>query len=293
MTDSVRPTPMFRKGFVRVLIVGAALYLLICVGAAGLQRRLMYFPPTFKAEQVEQWAAAGGLQRWNSPQGKRLGWMRPAPTQPAAGRVLIAHGNACCAFQCAHFAEPIQQAAALDIFALEYPGYDDIPGKPTEDSLKRAAAEALEALPQGPPVYVIGESLGTGVAAWLAGHYPEKIAGVVLLAPYNSLVDVAQAHIRILPAWLLLRDRFPAQDELRGYHGPLAVLVGGQDVVVPKRFGLRLYESYTGPKHVWEFPTATHDTLMSQPSAVWKEIFSFLEANRLPGNQSIYARDRH
>lgn len=279
MTDSIREKTGLRKWFMRIVIVCAGLYLVICVGCAGFQRRLMYFPPAYKPEQVEQWAAAHGLQRWNTPEGKRLGWRRLSLTQPAAGRVLIAHGNACCAFQCARFDDPIQQAAAYDVFALEYPGYDDIPGKPTEHSLKEAADEALQALPPGPPVYVVGESLGTGVAAWLAGHRADKVAGVVLLAPYNSLVDVAQAHIRILPAGLLLFDRFPAADELRPYHGPLAVLVGGNDVVVPQRFGLRLYDSYTGPKRLWEFPTATHETLMSQPAELWKEIIAFLQSH--------------
>jgi pimeloyl-ACP methyl ester carboxylesterase len=48
-------------------------------------------------------------------------------------------------------------------------------------------------------VYLVGESLGTGVAAYLVGHYPEKISGIALLAPYPCLADVAQAHMKLLP----------------------------------------------------------------------------------------------
>lgn len=130
--------------------------------------------------------------------------------------------------------------------------------------------ESLGGLP-----YLVGESLGTGVAAFLAGHDPDKVAGIALLAPYNSLVDVAQAHIRILPARWLLCDRFRAEENLRSFQGQLAVLVGGKDTVVPKKFGVRLYESYAGPKRLWEFPAATHDSLMFQPPEVWKEIITF------------------
>jgi pimeloyl-ACP methyl ester carboxylesterase len=285
-----RPRSTLRKRSCRFLIACGTVYLLVCLGCASFQRRLIYFPPVLDSAQVAELARADKLQRWTSPQGKPIGWTRPSPTQPAAGRVLITHGNACCAFECAHFADPIQQAAPLDVFSFEYPGYADTPGKPTERTLDEAAAEALEALAPGTPVYVVGESLGTGVAAWLAGHYPEKVAGVVLLAPYNSLVDVAQAHVRILPAGLLLRDRFPAQDDLRTYHGPLAVLVGGQDVVVPKRFGVRLYNSYSGPKRLWEFPSATHDSLMFQPPTVWTEIITFVQTNRAAANLSAYVR---
>ena len=58
------------------------------------------------------------------------------------------------------------------------------------------------------------------------------------------------------------------------------VLVGGQGSVVPKRFGLQLYNDYFGPKHLWEFPQATHDSLMFQPPAVWKQIIAFWQSQR-------------
>jgi len=40
--------------------------------------------------------------------------------------------------------------------------------------------------------YLVGESLGTGVAAYLAGTHPDQVVGVVLfLRPYNRLADAA------------------------------------------------------------------------------------------------------
>jgi uncharacterized protein len=218
---------------------------------------------------------------------RQIGWKRPSRLRPGRGQVLIMHGNANCACQCGHYADAIQQAAPFDVFIVEYPGYGRRPGGPSERSLDGAASEALELLPANRPVYLVGESLGTGVAARLAGRYPHRVSGVVLLAPYTSLADVGQAHIPILPVHLLLRDRFPAQACLTNYHGPVAVLVAGRDTVVPERFGRRLYDGYGGPKRLWRFPQMNHETVMFQPVEIWRHIFSFWQGTAR-GNHEIH-----
>ena len=229
----------------------------------------------FTREQVDDFARAAKLERWKNSGGQAVGMKRLSPVQPAEGRVLLVYGNGSCATGCARYADVIQKAAALDVFILEYPGYADRAGKPSQESLFRAADEGMRLLGTNAPVYLVGESLGTGVAAYLAGTYPGKVAGVVLLAPYNRLADVAQYHVRILPVHWLLVERFPSEDYLRQYHGPVGVLVGGKDHVVPERFGRRLYEGYAGPKRMWEFPEANHWTVTQRTPGEWKEIVDF------------------
>jgi len=270
-----RSAPTLRKRFVRMLILCGGLYLLACIGCASFQRRLIYFPPVYSAEQVDQLAGSQNIDRWKTAKGESIGWKRLSPRQPAEGRVMITHGNACCAFQSSHYADAIQSGAPLDVFIVEYPGYADCSGQPTETSIYQSAAKAFESLPTNGPIYLVGESLGTGVAAYLAGHYPEKISGIALLAPYPCLADVAQAHMKLLPVRWLLSEHFPAEEHLRKFHGPVAVLVGGQDTVVPQRFGRKLYERYSGPKRIWEFPELDHDRLMDQSPEVWKQIVEF------------------
>jgi pimeloyl-ACP methyl ester carboxylesterase len=264
-----------------VLLLFGALYVLVCIGCATFQRRMIYFPPRVSPEAANETAQSDNLEPWRSNSGQPIGWKRLWPTQPAQGCALVLHGNACGAFQCAHYADLIQQAAAFDVFLLEYPGYAGRPGKPSEAALEQAAAEALEMLGTNLPVYCVGESLGTGVAAYLAGHFPDRIAGLVLLAPYTRLADVGQAHIRVFPVSWILSDKFPAEDFLRKFRGPVAVLLGGQDGVIPEKIGRRLYEDYAGPKRLWEFPEATHDALMFQSPEVWKQIFTFWGRHRI------------
>ena len=261
-----------------MLLTWAALYVLACAGCATCQRRMIYFPPAIDPAIVGQLGRDEGLNRWSNASGEPIGWKRLSVTQPASGQVLVLHGNAGCAFQCSQYADAIQQVSALDVFMIEYPGYADRPGKPTEQTLNQAAEEGFQLLSTDEPLYVVGESLGTGVAAFLAGKYPAKVSGLALLAPYNSLADVAQAHVKIFPVRWFLQDQFPSEDYLRSYRGPVAVLVGKKDTVIPAKFGRRLYDRYAGPKRLWEFPESDHDRLMTQPPQVWRQIIEFWQA---------------
>ncbi len=274
--------PAFRKRLARLLLMCAGIYLLIGTGCAAFQRRLIYFPPVFTPEQAGQMARAARLERWKNSAGESMGLKRASPQQPAVGCVLITYGNASCAASSARYADAIQSAAALDVFILEYPGYADRPGSPSQDSLFRAADEALPLLATNGLVYLVGESLGTGVAAHLAGTHPDRIAGVILISPFNRLTSVAQYHMPIFPVGLLLRDRFPSEIYLRNYHGPVGMVVDGLDQVVPEQFGRRLYAGYAGPKQLWEFPNGGHATIMEPPEKFWAEAVEFWQTNRPP-----------
>ena len=278
-----RPTPRQRLG--RLLLFCAGIYLLICTGCAAFQRRLIYFPPVFTPGQADQMAQAARLERWKNPAGESIGLKRLSPKQPAAGSVLITYGNASCAASSARYADAIQSAAAFDVFILEYPGYADRAGSPSQSSLFRAADEAFQMLATNGPVYLVGESLGTGVAAYLAGTHPDQVAGVLLISPYNRLTSVAQYHMPVLPVGLLLVDRFPSEDYLRSYYGPVGMVVDGLDQVVPEKFGRRLYDGYAGPKQLWEFPNGGHATIMEPPEKFWKEAVEFWQTNPPPKMQ--------
>jgi len=276
MSQPTAPSPLaIRKVFLVAFFSCLSLYVLACLGCAIWQRRLIYFPPVFTPAEVDAAAKTERLQRWTNSAGQNIGMKRLCPTQPAAGRILIAYGNGSCATDSARYADVIQLGVPLDVFILEYPGYADRPGQPGEETFYRAADEAFHLLGTNTPIYLLGESLGTGVAAYLAGTCPASVAGVVLFAPYNRLEDVAQYHEPVLPVHWLLNQRFPSQDYLSHYHGPIAIFVGGQDTVVPEKFGLRLLEAYAGPKRLWQYPQADHWTVTQRTPAEWKQIFSF------------------
>jgi len=282
MSQTIRRSKLTIRGCLDCVLwmlrAGLVVYLVVCVVVTVFQRRLLYFPPVYTPAQVEQMARMARLERWESPSGQAIGMKRLSPKQPATGRVLIVYGNGSCCTGCAHYADVIQSVAAFDVFIVEYPGYADRPGSPSQKSLLQAANEAFQLLVTNGPVYLVGESLGTGVAAYLAGTHPDQVSGVVLFAPYNRLADAAQYHYPMLPVHWLLLDRFPSEDYLRTYHGPIAVLLAGEDQVVPEKSGRRLYDGYAGPKRLWEFPLDDHGSIMERLPNVWTQIITFLQA---------------
>jgi len=257
-----------------------AFYLVAGAVVSLNQRWFIYAPPTYTPRHMDRLAQAANLERWKDSAGEPIGMKRPSARQPAAGSVLILYGNGSCAVNCAHYADDIQKVAAFDVFILEYPGYGDRSGSPNQSSLSQAAENGLEMLPTNQPIYLVGESLGSGVAGHLAGAYSGRIAGAILLSPFNRLTDVAQYHMPVFPVHLILMDRFPSGDDLRRYHGPVGVMVDGHDQVVPEKFGLRLYNDYAGPKRLWEFPQSGHIVIAEPPAQFWKEVVEFWQSNR-------------
>ncbi|HET7626699.1 MAG TPA: alpha/beta fold hydrolase [Verrucomicrobiae bacterium] len=258
-----------------LLLFGGSIYVVLCIAIAVSQRSLIYHPQVHTSEQVDQRALSAKLERWTNSIEQSIGFKRIS-SQPAEGVVLVLYGNASSATGSVHYADDIQKIANFDVFILEYPGYEDRAGEPTEKNLYAAATEALQLLPTNKPIYLLGESLGSGVASYLAGTYSNKISGIILISPYNRLTAVGQSYYPWLPVGLLMVDRFPSENYLRNYHGKIVITLDGKDVVVPEKFGRRLYDGYAGPKKLWEFPDGNHCQTM-EPQ-FWREAVEFLRS---------------
>jgi pimeloyl-ACP methyl ester carboxylesterase len=266
-----------------LLITGLALAGLVVALAALLfvfQRRLVYFPTRTSEEAERALAARLGLVPLAGAGGARLGWTAPLRAPPLA-RLLVMHGNAGAALDRLYYV-PALAARGVEVTLLEYPGYGSRPGEPTEESLTAAALEAVEALAAaGPePLWLLGESLGSGVASRAARLRPGQVAGLLLVTPFARLVEVAKHHYPLVPSFLL-RDRWAPIEDLTGFGGPVAVVIAGRDEVVTTEQGRRLYASLAGPRRAWEQPDAGHNTLELEPRwPGWDEVIEFLRAGR-------------
>ena len=264
------------------ILVG--IYVVFCLGLTAGQRHLIYFPCHETLAALQARADAEQFQAWRNARGEFIGWKRLSANQPVAGRVLILHGNAGCALDRTPYADALQTIGSHDVYILEYPGYGRRPGRPTQTSIFRAATEAMSLLAATNRVYLIGESLGTGVASYLAGTSAQSVDGVLLIAPYNNLATVAQHHMRIFPARWLLRDTYRSDVYLKNYSGPVAFLLAGQDTVIPSRFGRRLYDEYHGPKQLWEVREAGHNEIHQVGISWWKEAVDFWQRYAASGS---------
>jgi pimeloyl-ACP methyl ester carboxylesterase len=266
----------------RLLLIPVAGYVCASLMVGVLQRKLIYFPPKISAAELAPMAAQNRLLPWTNAVGIRIGWFRPAPRPPAEATTFIMHGNAGSAVGREYIFDPIQKGINAEIFVLEYPGYADRLGKPSQAAFVAAASEGLSLITNRAPVVLVGESLGTGVACQLAGSRPSAIRGVILLVPFDSLVNTARHHYPWLPVGLLLIDRFHSDEALPAFGGPVVFALAGNDELIPIERGKRLHDLYPGPKRLIIEPDANHWMGSQTSPAFYENAWKFIEQNRKP-----------
>lgn len=152
------------------------------------------------------------------------------------------------------------------IYLLSYRGYGASEGTPTEIALFGDALALYDAVRAQHPhgdIALIGRSLGSGVASYLASQ--RVVEKLVLVTPFDSLAEVAQSHYPWLPVRWLISDTYASHQHLQGYSGTLLVLRAGHDVVVPPASTDRLIASMQTPPTSVDFPQADHNTISHEP----------------------------
>lgn len=246
------------------------------------QRSMVYYPSAFVPADAE--LASHGLTFWPNEKDYR-GFTTIGGTTGQRAIVIIFHGNAGLAHNRLDLALSLT-AAGFRVVMAEYPGYGARPGKPTESVLIKDAAETVRMAADyfGLPVYLWGESLGSGVAtgviATLASSRSDvPIEGVVLQVPFDSMANVAQHHYWYLPARWFLKDKYNSVDYLRNYQGRVGILAAENDNVVPAKFAHALFSAIATEKKMWMVAGAAHYFPADHAAPWWNDVLSFIAAD--------------
>ena len=240
------------KALVPLALIYAALTALLYVQ----QRELMYFPQATRTPATDADLALDS-------DGVRLrGWI----VNPGQGKaILYFGGNAeSVEFNRDDFA---RWFAGSTVYLLPYRGYGANAGAPEERALYRDALalyDHVRRLQPDAPIAVIGRSLGSGVASHVAAHRP--VSRLVLVTPFDSMADVAQAHYPWLPVRPLVKDRYDSIAHLARQGAPVLIVRAGRDQVVPAANTRRLIASLPRPPQVLELPEADHNTVQEFPA---------------------------
>jgi pimeloyl-ACP methyl ester carboxylesterase len=229
---------------------------------------------------VQRYASGIGLQLWPEDSPSYRGLVSRKGPAESKGTVVVFHGNAGPAVFRDYYIKSLENRGYRVVLA-EYPGYGGRPGELTEESLvadaRSTAREAKRAF--GPPCILWGESMGCGVAAALAADHSIMPKGVVLITPWDSLLNVAKAKVPILPVGIVVHDKYDNITNLTGYSGPVAVVMAGRDRVIPKKTTLNLYNSLSQPKRIWIFNDAGHNNWPTGQDLIWwDEVLDFINS---------------
>lgn len=259
--------------------LGAALKLIatVVVGvpllAFLLQERLIFMPqPLSDAERqdIGQRFPKGQNVFAQAADGTKLhAWHLPGP--PGAPLVFYFGGNA---EEVSWMLGEANAAPGVGWLLVDYRGYGSSEGSPSEAAL---VADALlwydRFSPQAKKIYVFGSSLGSGVAVRLAAE--RKVDAVILVTPFDSLVEVGKRHYPYLPVSLLLKHRFDSISYAPKMTAPLLCMVAMRDSIIPAEHAKLLYDAWAGPKRWVALEGAGHNTVESHPN-YWRSINEFL-----------------
>ncbi len=260
-----------------VVAVGAVLTMLLL----AMERQLIYFPD----RQIVQRPREVGLESeelWlRSADGVKL---RAWWVHGSGQRVLLFfHGNA---GNISHRLERVRllvDALGLDVVLLDYRGYGESEGTPSEAGLYADGLALYQlAIDRGfrpEQVVLFGESLGSAVAIETALHRPCR--AVVLETPFLSIPALARRYYPWVPTFLI-RTRFDNERKIPRLAVPKLIAQAERDEIVPPEHSRRLFELARPPKELYVIPGATHnDTYLVGGRAyieAWKRFLDGLSA---------------
>lgn len=240
--------------FLIMVVVAAVLFAGACGALFAFQRSLIYYTQprsNTEASTLITLPAAGTVH---------------VSTVPRSGpdAILYFGGNAeDVSLDAADFAT---SAPTKAIYLLHYPGYGGSSGSPSQKSIFAASLALFDSVHTGHPnITVIGRSLGTGVAVWVASQRP--VVRLILITPYDSLGDAAAAQYPLLPVRWLLLDKYESWRYAPLVTVPTRILVASDDEVIPRSSSDRLRTRFrAGLASYILIPGVGHNTIQDAPN---------------------------
>jgi uncharacterized protein len=213
-------------------------------------------------------------------EGKQLqGWYIPGKVSENRPLVVYYGGNA---EEVSGNLWDLSRLEAGAYLFMNYRGYGDSDGKPSQKNLCHDALYILDTLAAREHIplnhiVLMGRSLGSGVAVHVAAQRP--VRGVILVTPFDSLLNVARRHYPILPVRFLLKHPFDSAALAPDIRLPALVLIGQQDTIIPEQRSIRLAQLWGGPVDTLTIDGIGHNDIQLEPR-YWKAINSFLSTGK-------------
>lgn len=221
--------------------------LLLTIPASGIENSIIFIPLKapdpdwneddfqFKPESVF----------FDSPSGNKIHAWRVKPNLQDGEKpdycILYFHGNAGNLTYHSYYILTMVKKLNAEVFAIDYSGFGQSEGKPTENVCYQDARGALKTFQEKSGVkpeqiIVMGRSLGGAVAMQIASEMQKNntpCKALVLESTYSSIPDMAKKLVPVLPVKLLLHTKMDTYSKLKQYTGPLYITHGNADRVVP------------------------------------------------------------
>ncbi len=267
------------RGVLNILMSVVIVYAVILLLVFLFQARLVYFPEVERALVATPRAAGLEFEEVSlrTVDGETLhGWW--VPVSAARGAVLVLHGNA---GNISHRLEYLAMFHRLGYAALivDYRGYGKSSGTPSEDGTYRDGEAAWRQLIEArkfesQDIVLFGESLGGGVATWLALQHPPR--ALVLASTFTSVPDLGAQVYPWLPVRWLARIDYNNLERIPRIAVPVLIAHSRDDDIIPFRHGQTLFNAAREPKQFLELRGGHNDGFIFMREDWVREVGAFL-----------------
>ena len=260
---------IFIKSFFLLILI----YFVITVVVYFFQRKLLYHP---FSPQITGKGLIHNFETINfktSDNFELKGWFHLKNSNKKT--ILFLHGNA---GNLDNRIDKLNFLGNMDInfLIISWRGYSGNPGNPSEAGLYKDALSGIEWLNKkgisNDQIILYGESLGTAITTEVAQN--ENFAGIILEAPFTSMVDMGQKIYPIFPVKFLLKDKYESKNKIKNIKSPILVLHGRKDKIVPFYMGEKIFEMANSPK--FKYFTDLDDHMMNFDEKLVNEIDLFI-----------------
>ena len=253
----------------------------VFLGGCNMQNRFLYFPsaewPTTQMLQYEN------MKLWQATAEDYQGLVAAVDAPAPNGTIVLFHGNGGTAADRGFYFKPFMELGFRVILA-EYPKYGGRPGKVGEKPFVAAGLETVRLAYEQykEPLYLVGESLGCGIAAAVAKQTLVPIAGIILITPWDTLASVAKSLFPFLPVQLVLTDKYDSIKNLKSFNKKISVVGAERDEILPIKHAINLYNALPeGQKRMWIIKGAGHnDWPMHTDASLFKEMTDFVRTDK-------------
>jgi len=241
----------------RFAVVVACVYLIACVGLYFGQGMLTYFPRPLLFEPDAQDIAIPAKDTMLH------GWV----VNPGHAQALIYFGGN---------GESVERDVDLfrkampasSVYLVPYRGFGANAGNPTEATLFADALVVDDWVrARHAQVSVMGRSLGSGVATWVASRRPTD--RLVLVTPFDSILNIARERFPIFPVAPFLKDRYESWRYAGSVKAKVLVVLASDDHVVPRARSAALMAYFPVKPAVVVVPHSGHNNIHN--SAVYTQ----------------------
>ena len=260
---------IYIKSFFLLILI----YVVITVIVYFYQRKLLYHP---FSPQITGEGLVHNFETINFKTSDNFvlkGWFHLKNSNKKT--ILFLHGNA---GNLDNRIDKLNSLGSMDInfLIISWRGYSGNPGNPSEAGLYKDALSGIEWLNKkgisNDQIILYGESLGTAIATEVAQN--KNFAGIILEAPFTSMVDMGQKIYPIFPVRFLLKDKYESKNKIKNIKSPILVLHGRKDKIVPFYMGEKIFEIANNPK--FKYFTDLDDHMMNFDDKLINEIEIFI-----------------